>query len=200
MTQATKFSPDELLPQEHVDFVRKMLDDAGVPPLPAEEEAELKREIVKGINFTPLASSRWKQRSRIRSCYRQRTRAPTERAIGTCACERHQGRRIGGKTTTCCAPPGCDLSLQLALAVFTWRYISPCFGRALSMRSPCRCSQAAPIAVASLRPPWCLMRGRMGGITMAEDGAESDDPEIKRKMFEAEASDAVLITTVTATL
>lgn len=51
-----KFDPDELLPKAQVQFVRDMLDQAGVPPLPASEEDELKREIVKGINFTPRES------------------------------------------------------------------------------------------------------------------------------------------------
>ena len=51
-----KLDIDNLLPQEHIDFVRSMLDDAGVPPLPMDEEAELKREILKGLNFTPSES------------------------------------------------------------------------------------------------------------------------------------------------
>jgi len=51
-----KFDPDKLLPKEHVDFVRNMLDEAGVPPLPEAEAAEIKREIVKGMNFAPKES------------------------------------------------------------------------------------------------------------------------------------------------
>ena len=52
-TSDMKYDPDELLPKEHIDFVRNMLDEAGIPELPEDEAAELKREIVKGINFTP---------------------------------------------------------------------------------------------------------------------------------------------------
>ena len=52
----SKFDVDTLLPTEHVDFVRRVLDEAGVPPLPAEDEATLKREILEGINFTPEES------------------------------------------------------------------------------------------------------------------------------------------------
>lgn len=51
-----KYDPEDLLPAEHIEFVRSMLDDAGIPRLPPEEEAALKREIVKGINFTPRES------------------------------------------------------------------------------------------------------------------------------------------------
>ena len=51
-----KLDIDALLPKEHIEFVRDMLNDAGVPQLPAEEEDELKREILKGINFTPRES------------------------------------------------------------------------------------------------------------------------------------------------
>ena len=55
-SSAQKYNPDELLPKEHVDFVRNMLDEAGVPPLPEGEADQIKREIVKGINFTPSES------------------------------------------------------------------------------------------------------------------------------------------------
>ncbi|MEC9344789.1 MAG: nitronate monooxygenase [Pseudomonadota bacterium] len=51
-----KLDIDELLPAEHVEFVRDLLDRAGVPRLPEQEEAEIKREILKGINFTPRES------------------------------------------------------------------------------------------------------------------------------------------------
>src|SRR5271154_7334119 len=34
----------QALPKEHIDFVEKILDEAGIPPLPAEVEAELLRE------------------------------------------------------------------------------------------------------------------------------------------------------------
>ena len=51
-----KYDPDELLPKEHVQFVRDMLEKAGIPELPTDEAAELKREIVKGMNFTPRES------------------------------------------------------------------------------------------------------------------------------------------------
>lgn len=51
-----KLDLDTLIPDEHIAFVRDLLDKAGVPPLPPGEEAALKREILKGINFTPSES------------------------------------------------------------------------------------------------------------------------------------------------
>ena len=40
------------LPKEHIDFVEKILDDAGIPPLPPEVEAELLREKPPGRGHT----------------------------------------------------------------------------------------------------------------------------------------------------
>jgi NAD(P)H-dependent flavin oxidoreductase YrpB (nitropropane dioxygenase family) len=40
------------LPKEHIDFVEKMLDDAGIPPLPPEVEAEMLREKPPGHGHT----------------------------------------------------------------------------------------------------------------------------------------------------
>jgi len=51
-----KFEPEKLIPKEHVDFVKNMLDEAGIPALPVDEEAQIMRDIVKGMNFTPRES------------------------------------------------------------------------------------------------------------------------------------------------
>jgi NAD(P)H-dependent flavin oxidoreductase YrpB (nitropropane dioxygenase family) len=42
----------QALPQEHIDFVEKILDEAGIPPLRPEEEAELLREKPPGRGHT----------------------------------------------------------------------------------------------------------------------------------------------------
>ena len=41
------------LPAEHVGFVRKLLDDAGIPRLPAGEEEATTRQLLKQLNLTP---------------------------------------------------------------------------------------------------------------------------------------------------
>jgi NAD(P)H-dependent flavin oxidoreductase YrpB (nitropropane dioxygenase family) len=42
----------EALPKEHIDFVEKILDGAGIPPLPREVEAEMLREKPPGHGHT----------------------------------------------------------------------------------------------------------------------------------------------------
>ena len=46
----------DALPQEHVEFVQKMLDDAGVPRLPTEQAEAAAREMLKGLHMTPRES------------------------------------------------------------------------------------------------------------------------------------------------
>jgi NAD(P)H-dependent flavin oxidoreductase YrpB (nitropropane dioxygenase family) len=41
------------LPPEHVAFVRKLLDDAGIPPLPADEAESTTRQLLRQLNLTP---------------------------------------------------------------------------------------------------------------------------------------------------
>ena len=54
---ALKFDPERLLPKEHLDFVRNMLDEAGVPRLPESEAARLEKEMVEEFSFTPRESA-----------------------------------------------------------------------------------------------------------------------------------------------
>lgn len=51
-----KFAPTRLLPKEHLDFVHRLLDDAGVPALPADEAERIERELVGSFTFTPKES------------------------------------------------------------------------------------------------------------------------------------------------
>jgi NAD(P)H-dependent flavin oxidoreductase YrpB (nitropropane dioxygenase family) len=51
-----KYDPEKLLPKEHIQFVRDLLDKAGVPPLPEADEKQIMRDMVKGMNFTPRES------------------------------------------------------------------------------------------------------------------------------------------------
>lgn len=52
-----KFDPERLFPQEQLQFVRKLLDDAGIPALPAAEAAQIERDLVSTFTFTPLESA-----------------------------------------------------------------------------------------------------------------------------------------------
>jgi NAD(P)H-dependent flavin oxidoreductase YrpB (nitropropane dioxygenase family) len=52
-----KFDPERLFPKEHLEFVRKLIDDAGVPPLPEAEAAQIQRDLVSTFTFTPRESA-----------------------------------------------------------------------------------------------------------------------------------------------
>lgn len=54
---ALKFDAERLFPQEQLQFVRKMLDDAGIPPLPAADAAQIERDLVSSFTFTPKESA-----------------------------------------------------------------------------------------------------------------------------------------------
>lgn len=51
-----KFDLDRLLPQEHLDFVRGLLDEAGIPPLPQAEKDDIVRALLSELSFTPRES------------------------------------------------------------------------------------------------------------------------------------------------
>jgi len=53
-----KHDPARLLPAEHLDFVRDILDAAGIPSLPEDEAAQIERDLVASFNFTPEESMR----------------------------------------------------------------------------------------------------------------------------------------------
>lgn len=48
-----KLELDKVVPGEHIGFVRKLLDDAGVPRLPEADEKEIKDRLLKETAFTP---------------------------------------------------------------------------------------------------------------------------------------------------
>jgi NAD(P)H-dependent flavin oxidoreductase YrpB (nitropropane dioxygenase family) len=48
-----KFDPDHLFPREHLDFVRGLLDEAGIPPLPAADADAIVRGLLSELSFTP---------------------------------------------------------------------------------------------------------------------------------------------------
>lgn len=54
---ALKFDPERLFPPAQLQFVRKMLDDAGIPPLPPAEAAEIEREMLTRLSYTRQESA-----------------------------------------------------------------------------------------------------------------------------------------------
>lgn len=53
-----KFDLDNLLPEAHVQFVRTLLDDAGIPPLPEVEREKIINDLLRELSFTPDESLR----------------------------------------------------------------------------------------------------------------------------------------------
>ncbi|HEY9238090.1 MAG TPA: nitronate monooxygenase, partial [Burkholderiaceae bacterium] len=53
-----KFDPQRLFPQTQRDFVKNLLDEAGIPPLPADEADALMKAMVGQFTFTPDESAR----------------------------------------------------------------------------------------------------------------------------------------------
>ncbi|MEI6721848.1 MAG: nitronate monooxygenase [Betaproteobacteria bacterium] len=47
-----KYDPAHLFPSEHVEFLRKLLDDAGIPPLPAAEAEQIQRDMLATSTYT----------------------------------------------------------------------------------------------------------------------------------------------------
>jgi NAD(P)H-dependent flavin oxidoreductase YrpB (nitropropane dioxygenase family) len=57
-TTARKFEPERLFPPAQLDFVKKLLDDAGIPQLPETEADAIMRKMVNEFTFTPAESAR----------------------------------------------------------------------------------------------------------------------------------------------
>lgn len=49
---------ERLIPPGHVDFVRGLLDEAGVPRLPADEDQAIRDQLVREFSYTPAESAR----------------------------------------------------------------------------------------------------------------------------------------------
>ncbi len=201
-----KFDPDALLPPEQVAFVRDMLDRAGIPELPPAEAAELKREIVKGINFTPKESLQMLEAALehpIKAIVNALGSPPKELVARAHA----RGVKVGalaGKPRH--AERHRDAGCDFVVAVGT--EAGGHTGDVASM-------VLWPTIVDAVAPLPVLGAGGVGGgrqvaaaLALGCEGVwagsiwlktvESEVmPEIKEKMFRAEASDAVLTTTVT---
>lgn len=48
-----KEDPDKVIPELQRNYVRQMLDEAGVPALPADQELALRKEMLDRFTFTP---------------------------------------------------------------------------------------------------------------------------------------------------
>lgn len=201
-----KFDPDSLLPKEHVAFVRRLLDEAGIPPLPEDEAAEIKREIVKGLNFTPaesLAMVDTALKHPIKLIVNALGSPPPELV------ERAHARDI--KVGALAGKPKHALRHRNAGCDFVVAVGTEAGGHTGEVSSlvlwPSIVDAVAPLPVLGAGG---VGRGRQlaAALVLGCEGVWTGSlwlktvqseviPEIKQKMFEAEATDAMLTTSVT---
>ncbi len=205
-SSAQKYNPDELLPKEHVDFVRNMLDQAGVPPLPEGEADQIKREIVKGINFTPrdgMAMVETAMRHPIKLIVNALGSPPVELVERAHA----RGIKVGAlagkpKHAIRHRQAGCDFVVAVGTeagghtgevsSMVLWPSIVDAVAPlpVLGAGGVGRGRQMAAALVLGCEGVWT------GSLWLKTVQSEVT-PEIKQKMFEAEATDAILTTSVT---
>mgnify|MGYP003133455928 CR=1 FL=1 len=201
-----KYEPEKLLPKEHVDFVRRMLDEAGVPPIPEGEEETIRREIVKGMNFTPRESLDMINRA---------MKHPIKlivNALGTPpAALIEEAHSKGIKVAALAGKPrhaikhkeaGCDFVIAVGTeagghtgdisSLVLWPSIVDAVDPmpVLGGGGVGRGRQLAAALALGCEGVWC------GSIWLKTVQSEVP-PEIKQKMFEAEAGDAILTRSVT---
>jgi NAD(P)H-dependent flavin oxidoreductase YrpB (nitropropane dioxygenase family) len=201
-----KSDPERLLPHDHVAFVRKLLDDAGVPPLPEAEALEIKREIVEGLNFTPkesLAMVEAAMKHPIKLIVNALGSPPAElvelaRArdikIGALAGKPKHARRH--------KEAGCDFVVAVGTeagghtgevtSMVLWPGIVDAVAPlpVLGAGGVGRGRQLAAALVLGCEGVW------IGSLWLKTAQSEVR-PDIKQKMFEADAVDAILTTSVT---
>lgn len=201
-----KLDIDNLLPQEHIDFVRELLDDAGIPQLPKDEETELKREILKGINFTPsegLAMVETAMRHPIKVIVNA-LGTPPARLIQEAHARGIKVGALAGKPRHAVKhkDAGCDFVVAVG------HEAGGHTGEITSMVLwPSIVDAVAPIPVLGAGG---IGRGRQmaAALVLGCEGVWAGSlwlktvqseviPEIKQKMFESEATDSVWTTTVT---
>ena len=201
-----RYDLEQLVPAEHLAFVRGLLDEAGIPPLPPEDEERIKHEILEGINFTPTESLAMVEAAlahpikAIVNALGSPPQALVERA-------RKEGIKVGalaGKPRHAIkhAEAGCDFVVAVG---------NEAGGHTGDITS----MVLWPAIVDAVAPLPVLGAGGVGGgrqlaaaLVLGCEGVWTGSlwlktvqsevmPEIKQKMFAAEASDAIRTTTVT---
>lgn len=205
-TGEQKYDPESLLPQEQLNFVRDMLDDADVPPLPEADAEQIMHDIVKGMNFTPRESL-----AMIETAMEYPIKAIVN-ALGTPPAHliekaHAKGIKIGalaGKPRHAVKhkEAGCDFVVAVGTeagghtgeisSMVLWPEVVDAVDPmpVLGAGGVGRGRQLAAAFVLGCEGVWC---GSMWLKTIQSEVI----PEIKQRFFEAEATDAVLTKSVT---
>jgi NAD(P)H-dependent flavin oxidoreductase YrpB (nitropropane dioxygenase family) len=201
-----KFDPEGLLPAEQLDFVRTMLDDSGIPPLPEAEADDIMREIVMGMNFAPRESL-----AMIETAMQHPIKLIVN-ALGSPPAELvRRAKARGIKVAALAGKPrhavrhreaGCDFVVAVGTeagghtgdisSLVLWPSIVDAVAPmpVLGAGGVGRGRQMAAALVLGCEGVWT-------GSVWLKTAQSEVTPEIKQKMFEAEAGDAVLTKSVT---
>jgi len=201
-----KFNPEHLFPQAQRDFVKNLLDEAGIPPLPEAEAEQIMKAMVGEFTFTPAESARMIDIALehpiklIVNALGSPSRALVERAhakgikvAAMAGAEKHAQRH---------KEVGCDFVIAVGTeagghtgsttSMVLWPRIVDTVAPlpVLGAGGVGRGRQMAAALALGCEGVWC------GSVWLKTVESEVT-PEIKAKMFEAGSEDAVLTRTVT---
>lgn len=201
-----KFDPERLLPEEHRAFVTRMLDEAGIPPLPPADADEIMKAMVKEFTFTPEESARM-----LDIAFQHPIRLIVN-ALGSPSRELVQRAHAQGvKVAAMAGAPkhalkhkdaGCDFVIAVGTeagghtgnttSMVLWPRIVDAVAPlpVLGAGGVGRGRQVAAALALGCEGVWC------GSVWLKTVESEVT-PEIKQKMFEAGSEDAILTRTVT---
>ncbi|MDB5551302.1 MAG: monooxygenase [Rhizobium sp.] len=201
-----RLDAETLIPPEHMEFVRKMLDDAGIPRLPEQEAEAIRREMLGSKSSTPDDS-----REMIEIALRHPIRLIVN-ALGVPPREvvelaHSRGIKVAGlagdvKHALHQKTAGCDFIVAVGTeagghtgsisSMVLWPRIVDAVGSTpvLGAGGVGRGRQVAAALALGCEGVWC------GSIWLKTKQSEVL-PEIKERLFAARSQDAVLTKTVT---
>jgi NAD(P)H-dependent flavin oxidoreductase YrpB (nitropropane dioxygenase family) len=201
-----KFDPERLFPAEHRHFVKTLLDEAGIPPLPAADAEQIVHDMVDQFTFTPAESARM-----VEICLRHPIKLIVN-ALGSPSrelVERAHARGI--KVAAMAGAPkhalrhkavGCDFVIAVGTeagghtghttSMVLWPQVVDAVAPlpVLGAGGVGRGRQLAAALALGCEGVWC------GSVWLKTVESEVT-PEIKQKMFAASSADAVLTRSVT---
>jgi len=205
-TKDQRLDPQRSVPPEHLEFVRKLLDEAGIPRLPEQESQAIQREILSSKTSTPEDS-----RAMIELAMRHPIRLIVN-ALGTpprdvVEMAHSRGIKVAGlagdvKHALHQKHAGCDFVVAVGTeagghtgsisSLVLWPRIVDAMGDTpvLGAGGVGRGRQLAAALALGCEGVWC------GSIWLKTKESEVV-PEIKEKLFAARSQDAVLTKTVT---
>ena len=201
-----KFDPGRLFPPEHLAFVQRLLDEAGIPPLPPAQADEIMRAMVGEFSFTPEESAK------MIDIALQHPIKLIVNALGSPSAELVARAHVRGiKVAAMAGAPkhalrhrdvGCDFVIAVGTeagghtgqttSMVLWPRIVDAVAPlpVLGAGGVGRGRQLAAALALGCEGVWC------GSVWLKTVESEVT-PEIKQKMFEAGSEDAVLTRSVT---